>query len=369
MRTGAVIALALALAFLLFWPYRNDIQSGANDFLQFYAGGRLAFTGDLYDGARVREVQLEALGKTSDVLRFTRLPYLAALLWPLARLPYQAAWALWIALGAAALVAFCWLWPRPAAVAACLSVPALVGLANGQDVTFLLLWIGAAVALEHRGRPFAAGLVLSLCASKPHLFALLPLLLIAQRRWRLATGLAAGAAAVLALSFAAGGLRWPLQFYDTVTNPAIHARAGFMPNLHGLLRGIAALEGLLAAGVVAAHWRVVRRASFEYGLAATLTGGLLLSYHAYLADCVVLLPAALEVLAAAGPRALRLLAAFLISPLPYFLHPSLPMLVPLGALALLGGMAFTDHYGQPLTLVRPAPPPPPTLQTRRRRLP
>jgi len=51
----AVAPLALlAFGFVLFRGSEHDIAAGANDFLAFYAGGRLAGTPDLYNPDRLR---------------------------------------------------------------------------------------------------------------------------------------------------------------------------------------------------------------------------------------------------------------------------------------------------------------------------
>ncbi len=97
----------------------------------------------------------------------------------------------------------------------------------------------------------------------------------------------------------------------------------------------------MAAAVAAAVWAIGRRMSFEYGLAATLAGGLLTSYHAYLQDCSVLLPAALTVVASTTLRWLRLLAVLLLTPVTYFLllaDSSLTVVVPAAILVMIAGM-------------------------------
>jgi hypothetical protein len=69
-----------------------------------------------------------------------------------------------------------------------------------------------------------------------------------------------------------------------------------MPNLHGLLAGLPAatwLEAAATMAVVALTWLAVRNAGFAAALALCVWGGLLISYHAYVADTLVLLPAAL----------------------------------------------------------------------------
>jgi len=46
--------------------------------------------------------------------------------------------------------------------------------------------------LSNRGRDVPAGLLLALCTAKPHLFLLLPVALVARRRWRLLASASAG---------------------------------------------------------------------------------------------------------------------------------------------------------------------------------
>ena len=130
----------------------------------------------------------------------------------------QAAYWIWQAASLAALAGFVTLWtltPRRLTMAVtCSLAPALIScLINGQDVFFLLLWIGLAARLLCSDRPIAAGLVLSLCLQKYNLFALAPLWIIGQRRWRVGAGLAAGVAGLLAVSFAVAGRSWPLEYF------------------------------------------------------------------------------------------------------------------------------------------------------------
>jgi hypothetical protein len=159
--------------------------------------------------------------------------------------------------------------------------------------------------------------VFSLCSLKFHLFFLLPLLIIGQKSWKFARGLLAGGAVLLAVSFAAAGWDWPVQFWRSATNPSFSPSPEFAPNLHGVLSSVAGgmvLEIALGATVVAAVWLACRRLDFRTALAACLAGGVLLSYHAYLPDFALLLPAALTVLATAESRLQRALAAILLAP-------------------------------------------------------
>jgi glycosyl transferase family 87 len=347
---GVLSAIALSFMLWLAWIQRERILPGHNDFIQLYTGARLAFTGELYDRARVTEVQQETVGVTGEAWRYTRLPYYAGLLWPLGLLPYRAAYGVWQALSIGALAGFAALWRPPrlglTVLFTLLSLPAFAGLMNGQDLSFVLLWLALAARWYKSDRPFWAGLALALCASKFHLFVLLPVLIVGQRAWRLAAGLACGGAALVVLSFAVGGVHWPMDYWRVLTDPAIHPGAGHMPNLHGLMSfwpAVRWLEWPAAALTVAAVWRVARRGDFDIALAATLAGGLLVSYHSYLPDCSVLLPAALVVLSTTASAWLRVLAMFLLTPVAYFLlvqKSAVAALIPAAVLALVVVMAL-----------------------------
>ena len=134
-------------------------------------------------------------------------------------------------------------------------------------------------------------------------------------------GLAAGGGVLLAVSFAVGGLRWPMEYFHTLTDGRVHPDPAKMPNLHGLLSDVPmgfVLQALLTAAIVVAAWQVARRSSFHYALAVALSGRLLISYHAYLSDCALLLPAAMIIYTQATNRWLQLLAALLLTPFVYF---------------------------------------------------
>ncbi|MFB3826875.1 MAG: glycosyltransferase 87 family protein [Bryobacteraceae bacterium] len=336
---------ALALGWL---PTFGKIYRGSNDFLAFYAGARLVGTPDLYDAEAAREIQASASGMTGNALRFIRLPFFAAGLWPLGTLPYPYAYWIFQGLSLAALAAFLLLWPgdrAAAAVLCCWSVPLSMNLASGQDVTFLLLWL--ALALRFHGKhPAAAGALLALCAAKFHLFFGLPLLLLAQRRWRMTAGFAAAGAALAAVSFAVSGPHWPAQFLAAVTAPSINPGVKAMPNLNGLLAGAPAapaLEIALAALTLGLVWRAARRREFGLAMAAALAGGILVSHHAYPTDCALLIPAGLLVLDHARQAWLKWLLVVLLAPFAYFfllaqIHIGAAA-VPLSLAALVYGLA------------------------------
>lgn len=351
------VALGGLLLMILILAAAGDVlESGANDFLTFYAGAHLLESGELYDARRLHEVSAAVAGAWSPEHGYVRPPFHAVLVWPLTRLSYPSAWRTWLILNAAAFAGSIALWrpPRFAVTLAfsMLSLPVFTAIGNGQDIPFVLLFLAAAVSLHRRGRPFAAGLMASLCAIKFHLFLLAPVWLAARREWRTAQGLAAGAIVLLLVSFLAAGAAWPSRFLSSATDPAFSPRAAGMPNLHGLLAGVPqgwAAEagiGLLVAGAV---WCVARGNSITNGIAAMLTGGLLVSRHAYFADAALLLPAALLALDGARGRAQRL-TAFLLLTAPVAYNEAtaavVPRLIALLSLGLLGLLAVEASRGQ-----------------------
>jgi hypothetical protein len=305
---------------MLVAPHLDRALSGANDFAPLYSGPRLLATGELYNHQRLTEVSRERTGMSSPDQGYIRLPFHAVLLWPLSRLPYQTAYALWELASFAAVVAFLLLWRLPdrrsALLFTCLSLPVFTALLNGQDTTFLLLLVAAAAALLERSRPWSAGLIWSLCAVKFHLFLLTPVFIVARKEWRFGGGLLAGGAGLAAISFAAAGWSWPAQYIEAVRNPAFSPEPDHTPTLHGVLSFVPAgawLEVVAVASVLAAVWMVCRHAELHLALAAILTGGLLVGVHAYLPDLALLLPAGLAAVAAHN-RVARLSALALLSP-------------------------------------------------------
>ena len=92
-----------------------------------------------------------------------------------------------------------------------------------------------------------------------------------------------------------------------------------MPTLRGLLFGLGgtdvpavmmALSTLVIAGVVFVAWK----SDLEFGLAFALVGGLLIGYHAYMHDCMVLLLAYVLVMERSKWVPLRAAVALALTP-------------------------------------------------------
>ncbi len=314
-----ILAAGLALRAWVFAHLPRTLATCATDYSPFYAAGRLLGSPHIYDPATIFGVLDRAVGCHAAWAVWIKPPFYAAFMWPLAQLPFD--WALWIwrALGVCALAAFVWLWPgNRLAAAAMLAwfLPVAANFTSGQDVAFVLLFVLAGYRLLDRGRFFAAGLVLGLCAIKFHLFLFLPVLLIQKRLWRTSAGIAATGAALAGLSFAAAGPHWIPDYLTALrTLGPFYDSGGFAyPNLRCLFHGYSPAFFLAAVFTLLMVWLLIRSGSLAHAFAAVIIGGLLLAPHSTLCDLTLLAPV---MLLAAAPRGLaRYPSLILMSPLP-----------------------------------------------------
>jgi hypothetical protein len=200
---------------------------------------------------------------------------------------------------------------------------------------------------------------MAVCGVKFHLFLLLPVLIIARRKWRFGGGLAAGGAGLLAISFAVAGWGWPRQYYALVQlNERYQASQSYMPNLNGLFHAVphgAVWTALGAAAVAAAAWYAVRRVSMATAMALVMCGGVVISPHAFIYDLGLLLPfllledrlpgRAVALSAIAGAAALALTA------------PAIAFVGQLAIAGLFGAAAWESRGGAKLEPAAAAGPP------------
>jgi hypothetical protein len=261
------------------------------------------------------------------------LPFYAALLVPLRFFSYRHAYWIWQLGSLAAALLFVYFWPAPrrwiAAMAMCWSMPLLHCFFMGRDLIVLMPVLAVSLALLFRGKHFAAGCVLSLCLIKYNLFLPIPLLIVGKRLWRFGGGMVAGGAALMAISFAVAGWSWPWQYVAVLHLPVTTPRYAGMPNLHGLFSSLPPsiwLEAVGTCAVLVATWLVIRSGDIARAVSATLISGLLISYHAFFGDALILVPACLLLLSAAPSVPLRLAAWFLLCPVAHlpFVLPGSP---------------------------------------------
>ena len=317
------LAFLLCLFALALWaaelPWKR-VWAGHNDFMQLYAGALLVGGPQLYSSDANRVIG-EQLGFWMPSVQFVRLPYYAALLKPLAALPYQASYLLFQGVCMAATLAFAWKSRlRSPAVPWLLliSIPVLTSFANGQDIMIVLALSAAALDLEGTDHPWLSGFCLALCTIKFHLFLLTPLSLLMHRKWRVAASAALGVAIQMAVSFAVAGLQWPIKYVEFLKNPVLHPAPYVLPNLSGISGSNTLLEFLLIAvvGVITMYlcWRTN---SFPAAFALCVFASLLVTRHSYIQDCALLL--LIPMFIPAESSFVSQLGLIVLTPIPYFL--------------------------------------------------
>lgn len=316
MRVAAAIGTLFLL--LLAWTQRERVIAARNDFAQLYAGAELAGSGRLYDEAANVEVFRRTVGVTMEGVLYSRPPFYAALLKPLTLLPYRAAFAVFAFLNLGAALWFVWKFRGLAPelpLFASFSLPLMAAILNGQDSALVLAFCGLAFLFASAGRDFLAGLILSLCAIKFHLFLPLPLVVLAYRRFAILWGATAGGLALMGLSFAVEGFGWPSEYARLLLSSRLNPCIDCMPNVKGLANGNVWVEIAASVFVTAIlGWILLKKIRFELSFALAIVAGLLLSQHAYIQDAALLLLSFAILTGCTSEKPVRSLIAVAITP-------------------------------------------------------
>ncbi len=320
------LGLAAVCAVGIFVNFQLAFHAGKGgmDFNQFYAASRLAGTGHLYDWDALRQLE----DPHGPAIHSGRVPVVSYAVKLVSWMPYPTARVIWLWLSIAALVLAGLLWPganpQGMMVALAWSTPAVYLLGLGQDVAFWLFFYTMGLVLLDRGKPRAAGAVFALCICKYHLATGLFVLLISQRRWKTIAAGGLTVAGLLAASFVIEGTGWPAGYLRTVTSSDFSPGVSKMPNLHGLASWLPAglfAEIVASIAVLALLWVACRRtANLSITGAAAAGCGLLVGHHAYIDDCVLLIPLAVGMIQLHGtPGWLKGAAWLLLTPALMFL--------------------------------------------------
>jgi len=341
-------AALIGMGALMLSPVHRALV-GANDFAHLYAGGRLFGTPDLYSRQANEAVEKPLIGGVLEGSRFMRPPFACLFLKPLSLLPYRIAYWLFQLCNMAALALFLLLvrhrW-RDVGTMAVMSAPVLGAFVNGQELPMLIACAAVSLWLARRKHDFAAGFVLALCASKPQLFVLVPVVLLMYRRWRYAAGATLSFLLLNAIAALVAGPEVIVAFLRMLREPGGSPWPGIMPSVRAIAGTNETLFATLAGAVfVLALVAIVRVRSFEAAFAFALIGSLLMSPHAYMQDAITLLPAAAILLPGLTSGPLRTLLRLALLPFPYyilFLGPPWSLLVPV----LLGGVVLTGAFAR-----------------------
>lgn len=316
-------AVSLAVASWVVFAWSQAVAGPADrfgqlrgmDFIQFYAAGWFVRSGraaELYDWEAFAAALPSLVPGVGDLLFLPIYPPQVALAFaPLAGLPYLTALGVWTATSVAFYAAAVWSVLRvlPALgpyrlEAWCFAAgfpPFLQLVAHGQVAAPAVLLVALALAAFLRDRAFLVGLALGSLAFKPQLGTLALVALLLWPSARLLAGLAAGAAAQVALVFAVLGPD-VLFAYADVVGRLLRAPEAFEPKvwaMHGLRGAIELLvgqgrlaTGLWAAGGLGVLW-LARRAwsrhqAPEVRFAVLVLAALVLNPHLYVYDLTLM---------------------------------------------------------------------------------
>jgi arabinofuranan 3-O-arabinosyltransferase len=175
-----------------------------DDFINFWSGAYLAWHGratEIYDPAAFHAFECWVAGASLDGYRYAYPPVLLLLTMPLAVIPYVPALLVWLAAGWYGFYrALRLAMPGRGALLFALATPAaFINAIGGQNGTWTAALFGAGLGLLER-QPLIAGGLLGLLIYKPQLGLLVPVALLAGRRWRAFMSAAIVAGLLLAVS-------------------------------------------------------------------------------------------------------------------------------------------------------------------------
>ena len=328
------LAAMLFLHIFLAWHTWGGVLVGLPDFSIFYTAGEILHEGrgfELYDDVVQEKVQRSfspvAYEKRQSVLPYNHPPFEALIFIPFIRLPYTAAYLVWLAINLGLMLAVLILLRKNFAIlgSAPLYVwllagfgfyPLFIALIQGQDSVLVLFCYAMAFLAFRRRAESLAGAWAGLGLCKPQLILSFAFPLALVRRRFLVGFLSVGFVLFL-LGLAAvgwrGWLRYPLYVWagENVQSYAWLSAVGNAPNLRGLVAslcpagtprlrtGLTLLASAIVLASVTYAWRqalltvaVYRDLLFALSLVATA----LVSYHIYVHDLSVLFLPALIVL-------------------------------------------------------------------------
>lgn len=344
----SVAAAGLIFAVLVFIVQPKHFFS--SDFYSFWAGARLAGS-DLYDRTRIEQVQ-HTVSERVEEKPFIRPPYYALMLWPLGQMPFVAAYTAWFLLNFAGLVAFVLAWRNRAdVVLLCAAfLPLAYSFGLGQDSGLMLGMVGCGARLIEREKQVAGGLVLSLLAIKPHLFAFVPLVLLAQKRYKPLAAMAAAGAGLYLVSAIQLGPDWPVTFVraamgnEATIDPRLVGVAGLI-NRFGAPKWLLAVAA--ATGSLIVYWRA-RNAAWLPSIAFAVAAGVVFAPRSLLYDGSLLLPALLPAFAPMTVAGIGIALLSVASPIG-FITPVLTLVILWFVQPRRLGTAGTDPGGRTKT--------------------
>jgi alpha-1,2-mannosyltransferase len=189
---------------------RNGKPIGT-DFSNVYAAGRLLWEGkpaDAYDPALQHAAEIAVFdGHDVPFFGWHYPPFFFVIAALVAALPYGWGLSLWLVASLSAYLATIRaILPRPQTLLIAAAFPAvLINLGHGQNGFLTTALLAGALHLLDR-RPWVAGVLIGLLAYKPQFGVLIPLALLADKRWSTIAAAALTVIALVLISFATLGM-------------------------------------------------------------------------------------------------------------------------------------------------------------------
>jgi hypothetical protein len=195
------------------------------DFMSFWTASKLALGGapwSPYDVAAHHAQQTRLFGHDVGYAAFFYPPIFLLICLPLALLPYLVSLSVWLAATGVAYfrVVRTWL-GKEFGAAPVLAFPAvMITVGHGQNAFLSAALFGAGARWLDR-RPWLAGVMFGCLAYKPHLGLVIPVALLAARRWRTFAAAALSVATLAGLSLAVFGAEtWRAFIADSAVSRA-----------------------------------------------------------------------------------------------------------------------------------------------------
>jgi hypothetical protein len=225
------------------------------DFVSFWTASKIALGGrpaEVYDIAVHQAAQTALFSRDIGYSAFFYPPPFLLICLPLATLPYLFSLGAWLAATGFAywrVVRF-WLGARLGALPIFAFPAALSEIGHGQNAFLSAALLGGGAALLN-ARPILAGACFGALVYKPHLAIVVPIALVAARRWRALFAAAAAAASLCLASLAIFGV----ETWQAFLTASPKARMALEQNMVGneKMQSVFAAVRLLHGGVTLAY--------------------------------------------------------------------------------------------------------------------
>lgn len=191
-----------------------------SDFIPFYAGSKLALQGDpaeIYSITKIHALEKMVLGTDKYLFPWLYSPSFLIIILPFGLFPYGISFVLWIF---PPFYGYLWIIRRiaPHPLTPWLFIvfpPAILNFTYGQNGFLSTLLLGGGLLLVDR-HPFTGGLLFGLLSYKPQLTILIPVALLAGRKWRALWGAAVSSISLILISLILFGIITWKAFIDNI---------------------------------------------------------------------------------------------------------------------------------------------------------